>query len=69
MLARLVCVAILVFCGAARSGGAADNAPVAALPGTQPITYDGDLSLRMVDDLHAFADRDAHSHPAGLYRD
>ncbi len=58
MHARLVCVAVLVFCGASRSGGAAADAPVAALPGTRPLAWDGDLSLRMVDDLHAFADRE-----------
>jgi cephalosporin-C deacetylase-like acetyl esterase len=27
------------------------------LSGTQPLTWTGDLSLRMVDDLHAYADR------------
>jgi len=28
----------------------------AALPGTQPLTWTGDISLRMIDDLHTFAD-------------
>src|SRR5690348_12648974 len=27
------------------------------LAGTQPLTWTGDLSLRMVDDLHAYADK------------
>lgn len=36
---------------------AAADAP-ATLPGTQPLTWDGDLPLKMVDDLHAFADRE-----------
>jgi cephalosporin-C deacetylase-like acetyl esterase len=31
---------------------------VDVLPGTQPLTWDGDISLRMIDDLHAFADRE-----------
>ena len=31
--------------------------PVKPLPGTQPLTWTGDLSLRMVDDLHAYADK------------
>ena len=29
---------------------------VEVLPGTQPLTWDGDIPLKMVDDLHAFAD-------------
>lgn len=33
-------------------------AAVEVLPGTQPLTWDGDISLKMVDDLHAFADRE-----------
>jgi dienelactone hydrolase len=32
-------------------------AAVDVLPGTQPLTWDGDISLKMVDDLHTFADR------------
>jgi dienelactone hydrolase len=37
---------------------AAEPQPAAGapLPGTQPLTWTGDLSLRMVDDLHKFAD-------------
>ena len=31
---------------------------VDVLPGTQPLTWDGDIPLRMVDDLHTFADRE-----------
>ncbi|MCE9604547.1 MAG: hypothetical protein K8U03_06530 [Planctomycetia bacterium] len=30
----------------------------APLPGTQPLVWQGDISLRMVDDLHSFADRE-----------
>ena len=33
-------------------------AAVDVLPGTQPLTWDGDISLKMVDDLHTFADRE-----------
>jgi hypothetical protein len=31
---------------------------VEPLPGTQPLTWEGDIPLKMVDDLHAFADRE-----------
>lgn len=36
---------------------AAADAP-APLAGTAPLTWDGDIPLRMIDDLHAFADRE-----------
>ena len=36
---------------------AAEPAKVEPLAGTQPLTWPGDLSMKMVDDLHAFADR------------
>jgi len=41
----------------AATSPAAEQAKVEPLTGTRPLTFAGDLSLKMVDDLHVFADR------------
>lgn len=46
---------------------AAADAPT-PLVGTQPLTWEGDIPLRMVDDLHAFADRETAASIAGRAR-
>lgn len=56
MLSRLTLVAIVFCCGVSGWSNAAE--PATPLAGTQPLTWEGDLAARMVDDLHKFADRE-----------
>ena len=65
MLSRLSCVVIVFCCTALRTMGAEEPAGTPPrisdgkpLEGTQPLTWEGDLPARMVDDLHRFADRE-----------
>jgi dienelactone hydrolase len=55
----LSCVLVLIgsLAAAPSPGAAAEPAKVEPLAGTRPLTWEGDLSLKMVDDLHLFADR------------
>ncbi|MBA4017040.1 MAG: hypothetical protein C0483_07710 [Pirellula sp.] len=53
MLSRVTLIAIVFCCGVSGWSHAAEP-----LAGTQPLTWEGDLSVRMVDDLHKFADRE-----------
>jgi dienelactone hydrolase len=52
---------------AALSAGSLDAAPgePAVLPSTQPLTWDGDLSVRMMDGAHRFAERKIAESVAG----
>ena len=56
MLSRLTLVAIVFCCTLSGWTNAAE--PATPLAGTQPLTWEGDLAARMVDDLHKFADRE-----------
>jgi dienelactone hydrolase len=64
MLARLsvwsctVAVLLTASFAAASFAPAAEPAEVETLAGTQPLTWEGDISMKMVDDLHKFADRE-----------
>ena len=58
MLSRLTLVAIVFCCGTIPATHAQELALGSPLAGTQPLTWEGDLSARMVDDLHKFADRE-----------